>query len=645
MLCLSSVPLLFLFPLRWISAGLDRDSPNEYFSPILGMLRLTMTVLFKGCGTPTKRPAYSGFATRPAADDICKDVTQPPAQFRETPLKRIATREKSSFIFQACRNPQRCVLDISLTFIAPTVLDTFYLPLGEAPPQGTKNPDVHSKKRRQLQERRRTLQTISELPVTDGHSHDFGSLMKTGQIGRGFHTSGPSAEGKTPNLSKRRSLPQYRSDTACPSTQSAATGQMIHKSVSRQSLPPQAIHTRDRSQQQEGWNARREKARIQREQAVVRAKAQHQAPGHIPVVGSQNSPSNKSLSHSNEPSRDYPKSYTSHQQLLRNSRSLRGLPQTLEWRPSVGSSIGTSSHHEHDTESSERASTDSSSYHSSHDSAVRRSRSGSSNRSFTLHAVPPLPNTFNPSTKHLYSNSAGFSNSLAPGQSPILKTTRPTSTTRSSSLPSTRVEDVCALQQKKRRSKTRSPQALTQKEQLVNIHTARLAALAALTASHHNAAQELRVSHASAMNLQHHHHSTHTNQPRRQSSGQSRTRSNYNLRVPPPAYAAKPNSMNQLNWNQNLDKYNLLPERMSVEKRAVPKRESLTQWKAEREEAKASFDGKRKVDMKERVKRANELEEEREKELLLMGKGTSSETKKERGCWSGLFAVFGFIKK
>jgi hypothetical protein len=82
----------------------------------------------------------------------------------------------------------------------------------------------------------------------------------------------------------------------------------------------------------------------------------------------------------------------------------------------------------------------------------------------------------------------------------------------------------------------------------------------------------------------------------------------------------------------------------------VPNRESLTKWKSEREEAKAEFNFMQRATMKERVRRANEMEQEKEKELQalgmgaekgarVLGKGLKSE---ERGCFGGVFErMFG----
>ncbi|KAF2036114.1 hypothetical protein EK21DRAFT_96094 [Setomelanomma holmii] len=81
--------------------------------------------------------------------------------------------------------------------------------------------------------------------------------------------------------------------------------------------------------------------------------------------------------------------------------------------------------------------------------------------------------------------------------------------------------------------------------------------------------------------------------------------------------------------------------------KSVPRRESLTKWKSEREEAKAEFDGIQRAKMKERVRRANEMELEKEKELQALGKGAEKSARvlgmglkdgnKRSGCFGGLF--------
>lgn len=71
----------------------------------------------------------------------------------------------------------------------------------------------------------------------------------------------------------------------------------------------------------------------------------------------------------------------------------------------------------------------------------------------------------------------------------------------------------------------------------------------------------------------------------------------------------------------------------------MPKRESLTQWKKEREEAKASMHMDHKARVQERVRRANEMEQEREKELVEMGKRPVKIKTESRNCFGGLLSA------
>ncbi|KAJ4340629.1 hypothetical protein N0V87_002290 [Didymella glomerata] len=87
----------------------------------------------------------------------------------------------------------------------------------------------------------------------------------------------------------------------------------------------------------------------------------------------------------------------------------------------------------------------------------------------------------------------------------------------------------------------------------------------------------------------------------------------------------------------SLHRHSDVTRKVSRETRTVPKRESLTQWKKEREEARASMHMDHKARMQERVRRANELEQEREKELVEMGKRPAKT--ESRNCFGGLFAV------
>jgi hypothetical protein len=77
----------------------------------------------------------------------------------------------------------------------------------------------------------------------------------------------------------------------------------------------------------------------------------------------------------------------------------------------------------------------------------------------------------------------------------------------------------------------------------------------------------------------------------------------------------------------------------------LPEREKR---KTEREETKAEFDGVQRAKIRERVRRANEMEQEKERELQALGKGAEKVkvkerlVEKERGCFGGMFGRMGF---
>ncbi|KAG9383603.1 Nucleo P87 domain containing protein [Pyrenophora tritici-repentis] len=141
--------------------------------------------------------------------------------------------------------------------------------------------------------------------------------------------------------------------------------------------------------EKEGWNARRERARIQSERAVAASTYRQQPLSHIPPNGGYSTIPRKPIP---SPSSTSLRSYSSHQ-MLANSRSISGISSsssnTLDHRSSLGTMAGHSDASTFDIGAPERESTDSSSYQSTRDSVVRRSRSGSSSDASC--ASPPLP--------------------------------------------------------------------------------------------------------------------------------------------------------------------------------------------------------------------------------------------------------------
>ncbi|KAF1836013.1 hypothetical protein BDW02DRAFT_494737 [Decorospora gaudefroyi] len=363
--------------------------------------------------------------------------------------------------------------------------------------------------------------------------------------------------------------------------------------------------------QETNWNARRERSRIHHEQSTRGATTyRRQNLSHKPQDGSYPALPRKT---SKPSSSSNIRTYSSHHQLLANSRSMSGFSSssssngTLDRRSSLGAMSG----HGHtdaragDAESSGRASTDSSSFHSTQDGAVQRSRSGSSVHStFASQIVPPLPVASPPPMQRYRTDTFSYpdiNRAIGPG-----RPTRPSSTTRTTSLPTIRIERVAATGHENRHSMSRSPQHKHQHHQ-TDIQKARLESLAALTAAHPTTSSSQRR-HQTYRPLSHSH------------------------LKPPPQYSALSPSHNTKTPHTSTD---LQPS--IHEKRPLPNRESLTQWKAERDQDVAGTT--RKAHIKERVRRANELELEREQELVKVGKGTGKE--RERGCFAGILGVFG----
>jgi len=99
--------------------------------------------------------------------------------------------------------------------------------------------------------------------------------------------------------------------------------------------------------------------------------------------------------------------------------------------------------------------------------------------------------------------------------------------------------------------------------------------------------------------------------------------------VPPLTMARRPN-------------ISMAPHRRSpgVGRHAIPTRESLSQWNSEREEAKMGLGDMHRADMKERVRRANELELEKEQALVDLEKKASGVTRKRaRGCFGAMLRL------
>ena len=493
-------------------------------------------------------------------------------------------------------------------------------------PQNRQPSNAHTPNRPHFQERRRTLQTISELSVADVVQSHFSTYAKPEPIRRSSCASSAVAEKQAPHLRRQQSLPGYCSNPEC------------HLSLPSPFSPSnQAAHNTGLGRSWEDGNATRGRVRFQEEQQ----RYEHEA-----SIGSRHGLPERQPSW-RQASPPHVTSYASHQRLVPNSRSISGFPRTTKTWANLGSTTGSFGNHHYEIELLERAGSSLSSHHFLPERAAQRSRYGSFNASVAHHAAPRISNTIAGPQTHNHSNVTSFDNHFTPEHSTGPGGVRSGPIRRSSSLPTICARNVDTMPYKYKQSMPRTFQIPDEKEPVVDVQAARLAALAALTGADDVAPHKRRASTPTAMDMSLYLASC-SSQQRQRPSAQSRTRSSPSLRGLPSAHGLKSQSSENLIYTQTSQKRGRLPVSASFEVLAVPKRTSLTAWQTERKETKWRVDHVRRADMAERVKRANEQEQEREKELMLMGKGTgtSVQTEKETGCFGGVFGgVFGMFRR
>ncbi|KZM18734.1 hypothetical protein ST47_g10119 [Ascochyta rabiei] len=390
-------------------------------------------------------------------------------------------------------------------------------------------------------------------------------------------------------------------------------------------------------EQVEGWNAKRERARIQQLSAFAEARVQQSMSDQgveITMIAGRPSLNGR------------PKSMrlpACQQMPLKSSESDSFLFGHVERRASL-TSTNNASQYDARNEAPERASTDSSSYQS-RDSAVNRAKSCSSNTSYTSQDAPPLPNG---ATADMSGYCAELilqnQNLVSFGESARSKNLNPNRSSRPLSIHAVGMKHTSASHHRYATAPDLRQLPMQQPRQ-ISAQRARNQALAALTAVNSHSRTNSKTQHStSAYSSPHQNrHASLTSHPpnasaNRKSASPHRNSARYHAQFeaqrritsPSPAHS---NNMNHTSLHRQSDS----SRRVSFEQRTVPKRESLTQWKQEREEAKASTYTDHKARMQERVRRANELEEEREKELVLMGKRVGKT--ESRSCFGGLFTV------
>jgi hypothetical protein len=502
-------------------------------------------------------------------------------------------------------------------------------------PQGPPSSESQMTKRRQLQERRRTLQTISELSATEGHTADFRLSGGARQRALEGHQGPPLSLRKTPNTSKRRSLPQYCARPECIENRTPPAVSTIHIMTARRLPLDDGGASSPAPQPTAGWNARRERARMQAEQALSGAEIRKKSSiSSLQSANYSDKPTTSSLPR-NKSSQPYLKAYYSQQHLLHNSRSMTSTSSRPNLQSNQGRSLKQPDLRDPEADFSEHTSTDSSSYRSSRDSTMRRSRSSSSSQSSTVQGVPPLPTGCAQPTRSYYTAVTSHYHKGYPYQLPGPMYAQAPSEMRTLSLPYMYHD----------RANTPllgympSPSPVPPNTLLSN---------------HYNSVQKQRsksLSSRSTPNYQLIREGRTTRQPTASQPPCQLTNKPTTSSLPP--HSSKSSTPNRHRSSSlKSPSSSRLPKRTETvtfdqasTQRAVPDRESLTKWKSEREEAKAEFDFTQRAKMKERVRRANEMEQEKEKELQALGLGAEKGARvlgvglksEERGCFAGMF--------
>lgn len=391
-------------------------------------------------------------------------------------------------------------------------------------------------------------------------------------------------------------------------------------------------------EQVDGWNAKRERARTRQELAITEARArQDMSDQGVGFMTTATWPDSNSRYRST-------KSPVTEQALLKSSDSCFCLSSRNERRASFASTNNTSKY-EARPEAPERASTDSSSYQS-RDSFVNRSRSGSSNTSYTSQDAPPLLNGASAEmTGYCAELILQNQNLVSFGESARSNNINPSRSGRSLSLPADRFKHTSALHHQYAIASDLR-QLPQQQPRQISAQRARNQALAALTALNSHTRTSQKTQYPTSAHRSSSHQSRHaslTSHPpspstHRKSASPHRNSLRYHAQLEAQRRITSPSPVHVNNLHHTSQhRQSDISRRVSFEQRTVPKRESLTQWKREREEAKASSCTDHKTRTQERVRRANELEEEKEKELVSMGKRASKV--ESRSCFGGLFAV------
>lgn len=465
-------------------------------------------------------------------------------------------------------------------------------------------------KRRQLQARRRTLQTISELSPAEVSQPLFRSPSDNEE-----HALLSPSQAFT-NTNKRRSLPQN-----CPRFQSVQIP-VVHIMTAQRS--DSYLRSHGLPQPEVGWNARREQARRQAEQALSGTAMR---PQHSYSDLRSGNMATKHLSTSplhSKSSQPYLRSYYSQHHLLQDNRAPTTSPSSGDHQSSTGRSPKHGGLRDHNnTPISERHSTDSSSYPSSHGSSVQRSRSSSSSQSFTLQDVPPLPSGCAQPTRTYYTAISSRSNKSYPFQLPGPMYTKAPPDVRTSSLPQMREDHHFGRPLVDQIPDT--PNTLLH-HRYKTAHRSRAKSVSSRSATSEHRKYNARSSLPSQAG-------------RRSVPKPPMLTSNPSLASHPVAQRPRVPKLQTREPTPSHQPGNI--------PRTTPSRTSLPKWHANSNDTKRDVESQQRARIKERVRRANEMEQQKEKELQAVGLGAEKgprvlgvglkSEKPQRGCFGGVW--------
>lgn len=460
--------------------------------------------------------------------------------------------------------------------------------------------------RQQLPRIRRTPHTISELSATQAPTPDFGSFIEGLQRQPLDQTCHSKVMPDVAKASNRQSLPQHVPNPQYPQVKANRKAPPAYAQCTYQTPIHRSLHDDDIGNNELRWTAKREKARSQLETAATGQEYPWQLLQNVVQDGSFPTIPRKVV---HPTSRSCLRSCVSHQHLLINSHSLSGLSSSTSYRGNLDrrSNLGALGSHpgarSYELQFAERSISEISQHLTPHNTTLRSSQSGPSSSSPSMSTtLSPIPVASLHSIQRYYPMPSQYSGNGA--RSITTSLIRPITTTSTSSLPSIRIDHVKSSQQIQRRSMFRAAQQRYKSD----VQRARSKSLAALTAVHPRSCRHERAlplspnepRQASVFALQNHlaslRHSLH-------SKGDHR---------PPPQY----HSLLFPTFNEMAPQHRVP---LSSKHRAVPRRESLAQWKAERGEARSISNSMRCTDTNEKVRRADEVKLERREELTKKG--------------------------